>query len=147
MFSEYSAGIVIFRKQDGLIKYLLLKGEKNRVDFPKGNLEKNESLVEAAKREANEETGITNLKIYPDFKKRIDYFYIRTNGQKVYKTVVYFLGQTNSEEIQVSGEHIGFEWLTFEEAIKKIKYKSMKELFQEAEKYRVKNNYSLDNYI
>ena len=133
---ERSAGIIIFRREDDIVKYLFLKGGGGRLDLPKGNIEEKEDVLEAARREAMEETGLGDLKIYPGFKKKVEYFYVRPDGQKVYKTVTYFLAETKSKDVKVSWEHEGYEWLTFDEAMNKIKYKSMKELLEEAENYR-----------
>lgn len=50
------------------------------LDLPKGNMERSENQLEAAKREVKEETGITDLSIYPEFKKEIQYVYVKDDG-------------------------------------------------------------------
>ena len=55
-----SAGSVILREIDGIWHTLLLRAWSHW-DFPKGNVEIGESLMDAAQREVEEETGISNL--------------------------------------------------------------------------------------
>ena len=56
-----SAGSVILRDIDGVWHTLLLRAWSHW-DFPKGNVEAGESLMEAAIREVQEETGLSSLK-------------------------------------------------------------------------------------
>jgi len=62
------AGCVVFRMNEcGGIDFLLIKHEKdknNRYGFPKGHLEKNESIEECAVRETWEETGVVSRLLY-----------------------------------------------------------------------------------
>jgi 8-oxo-dGTP pyrophosphatase MutT (NUDIX family) len=55
-----SAGSVILRRVDGVWHALLLRAWSHW-DFPKGNVETGESLMQAALREVQEETGICDL--------------------------------------------------------------------------------------
>jgi len=75
MEHEHSAGIVIFRRQNGRCLYLLLKYPQGHFDFTKGHLEAGESASQAAVREAEEETGIKDLKIVEGFAANVFYYY------------------------------------------------------------------------
>lgn len=55
-----SAGVVIARRQAGGYRLLVLRAARNW-DFPKGLLEEGEDAHEAARREATEGTGISDL--------------------------------------------------------------------------------------
>jgi 8-oxo-dGTP pyrophosphatase MutT (NUDIX family) len=55
-----SSGSVVLRQINGEWHALLLRAWSHW-DFPKGNVESGETLMEAALREVNEETGISNL--------------------------------------------------------------------------------------
>ncbi|MFW6140605.1 MAG: NUDIX domain-containing protein [Acidobacteriota bacterium] len=55
-----SAGLVIVRQESGQWKYLFLRAYRNW-DFPKGEVEGDEDPLETAKREAEEEAGISDL--------------------------------------------------------------------------------------
>lgn len=53
------AGIIVFRKKRSRVEILLLyRTQKNDWSFPKGHVETNEGVLEAALREVQEETGI-----------------------------------------------------------------------------------------
>jgi predicted NUDIX family NTP pyrophosphohydrolase len=63
-----SAGILLYRLQNGVLRYFVChpggpygKGaDKDKWSIPKGKIESNETELEAAKRELQEETGITS---------------------------------------------------------------------------------------
>jgi 8-oxo-dGTP pyrophosphatase MutT (NUDIX family) len=125
---EISAGAVIYRR-NAEPRYLLLKYryKSEYWDFPKGNVEKGETLEETVRREVKEETGIEDIKLLPGFKEKISYFYKR-EGQTIYKEVVYFLAETWTAAVKISKEHIGFEWVDFETARERLKQNSRKVL-------------------
>jgi len=132
---ERSAGTVIFRRKRGnILYYLLLHYESGHWDFPKGNIEKGEKLEETAKREIEEETGIKETNFIPGFKETIKYFYKRKK-ENIFKTVVFFLVETKTKEIKLSFEHIGFEWLPFEEASQRLTFKNAKQILKKANEF------------
>ncbi len=55
---EHSAGGLVYRQQGREVDICMIKDSYGRWTFPKGHLEANESLEEAARREISEETGI-----------------------------------------------------------------------------------------
>jgi 8-oxo-dGTP pyrophosphatase MutT (NUDIX family) len=114
------------------ISYLLLKRKKHWTgwEFPKGGVEKGESLIKTAKREGFEESGLRvfNIKKY------------HISGKYKYKKLLEdrpgFIGQTFSLfSGEVLGdkrvrfdkkEHSGFKWLPFHTAFKKLTHKNQK---------------------
>jgi 8-oxo-dGTP pyrophosphatase MutT (NUDIX family) len=134
MIREKSAGAVVFRKENG-IKFLLLKYKfkSEYWDFPRGNIEKGEKAEDTAKREIEEETGIKDLKFLKNFKQKVKWFYRREN-KLISKEVIYFLAQTDEKEVRISEENVGYEWLSYEEALSKLKPTSQKVL-KEAMKF------------
>ena len=142
MPDEKSCGLVIFRNPttQGLGAptdrrlYLLLHYEENHWDFPKGHVEEGESEHETAIRETEEETGISDLEFVFGFREPIEYFYKR-DGKNMHKEVIFFLARTDSDEVQLSREHVGFEWLPYDEALERLTYKTAKEILQKAERY------------
>jgi 8-oxo-dGTP pyrophosphatase MutT (NUDIX family) len=134
MISEKSAGAVIFRRENG-IKFLLLKYKfkSEYWDFPRGNIEKGERAEDTARREIEEETGIKDLRFLKNFEQRVKWFY-RRNGNLVSKEVIYFLAETEQEKIELSEENVGYEWLSYEEALNRLKPNSQKVL-REAMKF------------
>lgn len=128
---EKSAGAVIFRREGDKIYYLFLHhgATSDYLDLPKGLIKKGENELETAKREIEEETGLTSLQFVEDFKESLKWFY-KKEGETVYKEAIYFLAETKQKEVKISWEHKGYEWLTFQEAMKKLKYENTKSLLK-----------------
>lgn len=144
MPKEKSAGAIIFRMKNNTPYYLLLHYPSGHWEFAKGHIEEKESIEDTVKREVEEETGIKDLKVIPGFKEYSKYFFRKSYGLEgeakkkapwVFKLVVFLLVETKTEDVKISKEHIGFAWLLFEEAVKKITYKNAKELLKKAHNY------------
>ena len=128
---EKSSGAIIFRKDKGERLYLLLHYEWGHWDFPKGHIEKGESLEETARREVKEETGIEDVEFVKGFKETIKYFYKRDNKNFV-KTVVFFLAKTETKQVKISYEHKGFKWLPYDKALQQITFDNAKKILKKA---------------
>lgn len=117
------------------IKYLVLKRKLNwrGYEFPKGGIERGESRFEAVKREIFEETGLSVKKIKNHHKK----------GKWNYKNIVkerpglkgqswsLFSVEVNSQDVKVDPrEHVSFEWLDYESALKKLTFENQKKCLQ-----------------
>ena len=76
----------------------------NLWDLPGGKVEDNESLIEAAKREANEESGL-------EVKPEDDYFYIYhyPNGEI---DVYAFRAKLISGDVRLDDKHTAFRWIS-----------------------------------
>ena len=148
---EKSAGAIIYRRENGVPHYLLLHYFSGHWEFPKGHIEGTETEEETVLRETFEETGISDLKIIPGFKKYIKYFFRqykdnvseadRRAGKTpwVFKLVAFFVAETKTKEITISHEHKGFMWLPIDEAIKKTTFKNSKKLLKDANEFVNKN--------
>ncbi len=136
MPSEKSCGAVIFRR-NGAKKYLLLHYEGGHWDFVKGHVERGENEKETALRETEEETGITDLKFNEGYRESISYFYRRA-GRTVRKEVVFYLLETNTEQVRLSREHVGFDWLIYDRAMERLTYKNAKDTLQKAQDFLAK---------
>lgn len=131
MIKETSAGIVLFRKEESKILYLLLHYPSGHWDFVKGKKESGESNRQTATREAREETGITDIEFVDNFEEWIEYNF-QFEGELVQKQVVFFLAETKTKEIVISFEHQDFMWLGFDEAMKKITFDNAKKVLVKA---------------
>ena len=123
MIEEISAGTVLFREEPSGNLYLLLNYPSGHWDFVKGNIEKGETLKETVIREVREETGIHDMSFVDGFEDKVEYHYQR-DGELVHKEVVFFLAKTNTIDVKISHEHLGFIWLAFDDALKKLTYKN-----------------------
>jgi 8-oxo-dGTP pyrophosphatase MutT (NUDIX family) len=121
-----SAGVVVVRKETATWKYLFLRAYRNW-DFPKGIVEAGEDPLEAAKREAEEETGISVLNFrWGDVYKETAPYY--SEGKKVAR---YYIAETPESHVSFSinpelgrPEHHEYLWLPYDE----IKKRSPKRL-------------------
>ena len=130
MFHEKSCGAVVFSKNDK-INYLLLQYEAGHWDFVKGNVEPNESETDTVLRELKEETGIVATQTIEGFRERIQYFY-RRQGETIQKEVVFYLIRANTEKVELSFEHVGYDWLDYPHALEKLTFKNAKDVLQKA---------------
>ena len=137
MSKEKSAGAIIFRVEQKQPLYLLLhypsssKTKKDYWDLPKGHMEEGESEEQTARREVEEETGLREIELLDGFRELIHYWF-QVEGKKVSKTVVFYLAETRQKEVEVSSEHIGFQWLSYGEAMRELTFQNAKQVLKKA---------------
>jgi bis(5'-nucleosidyl)-tetraphosphatase len=131
---ELSAGFIIFEKENDNIKYLLLHYSSGHWDFPKGKLEHGETKHEAAVRELQEETGLT-CKIIDGFERKFSYIFKNKSDEIVSKEVTLFLGQTDTQDVKISHEHIDYKWLEFNQAFNKVTFANARQALKAANEF------------
>ncbi len=131
---QHSSGAIIFRKDKSKIHYLLLNYHPEYWGLAKGAIEPGETVEDTARREIQEETGLTDITFIEGFKVEESYFFT-SKGQRVFKIVTFLLAQTMTEQIKLSWEHIGYAWLPYEEALERITYPSEKKFLQKAHRF------------
>ena len=108
--------MVIVRKERDQWRYLFLRTYR-LWDFPKGEVDEGEDPLETAKREAEEEAGISEFRFRwgPVFKETEPY----RGGKKIAR---YYIAETNQSEVTLSvnpelgrPEHHEYGWLSYEE--------------------------------
>lgn len=134
MIKEFSAGIIVFRSNNKKREYLLLHYTAGHWDFPKGHIEKGEDKQTAALRELQEETTLT-ANLLDGFEESITYFHKLPNNELAFKTVYFFIGKASDGEVKLSHEHIGFAWLTYENALQQLTYDNSKQVLEKAEMF------------
>ena len=149
---EKSVGAVVFRREKKKILYLVIqhppskRNDTGQWSFPKGHIEKGETWEDTLMREVKEETGISKIKIIPDFYTWIKYFYRahgkekerrkrKKEGVNIFKIVTFYLAETSSKRVRLSFEHINYRWLQYKEALEKVTYKSSKKVLEKANKF------------
>ena len=134
---EKSCGVVLLNSDKVLVLqyaagqkegYLDLKGHW---DFPKGHVDEGETEIETATRELVEETGISDVVFLEEFRKTINYTFQRGN-RKIGKEVVFFIAKTIEKEVNLSHEHVDYEWLDFKSALKRLTYENARSVLKEA---------------
>lgn len=140
MIKDYSYGVALIRKEKGVNLILLVREhattgvveERGTWGLPKGHGNPGETPVEAARRELAEETGIMECVIDPETSWSITYP-VSKNGSHFEKTVTFFLGSTDQIGLKpVPGEIAECGWFSFEDAIKKVTFESVREILQKA---------------
>ena len=130
---EISAGMILFRRTPEP-HYLLLHYESGHWDFPKGHIESGEDPEETAKRELQEETGISEMRLVDGYKQTLRYFF-RQKGIGIFKVVIFFLGETTQSEIALSAEHVGFDWLPYDAALARLTFKNSRDILIKAREH------------
>ena len=127
---EFSAGGVVFRKnENGQVEILLIR-VKTRWSFPKGNIERGEPKDQAALREVKEETGV-DAKIL-DYLGEVDYWY-NIGLTKIHKFVYYYLMEYLSGDVVPQKEEIDeAKFMSIAEAEKSLSYSTDKEILDRA---------------
>ena len=131
---ERSAGVLLYRGSDRDPHFLLLDYGKHW-DYAKGHVEKDEDDLTAARRELAEETGIADARFDPDFRHEMTYFFRDRRKGLIKKTVVFFLAKTAAEAATISHEHVGAEFLPYENAVERVTYANAKEALRAAKAF------------
>ena len=127
--TDLSYGIVPLKKFEGSWRVLLVHHIAGHWSFPKGHPERGESAEEAAKRELEEETGLHVIKLLQ--KELLEEVYTFTHrGEKIYKTVRYFIALVDGKEYPQLDELFGCEWYSFDEAEKVLSFENTKKLLR-----------------
>ena len=131
---QTSAGGVIFRRYDGGFEIALISVRGGTAwCLPKGLVDKGETPEMTAVREVREETGLNGRVV--DRLGEISYwYYIREENMKCRKTVSFYLmeylsGDTAGHDLEVDSA----EWLTLDEALKKVSYKGDRSIIEKAQ--------------
>jgi len=142
MIKSNTIGIVIFRKNQEGIEYLLLHHGGTYWNFPKGGPEKGETKLQTATRETKEETGITKIKFMDGFCSEYDYdFNTEIEGgirQKIYRHGVFYLAEALEDKVKISDEHIDFGWFDFSTALTRLFYQNNQNVLKEANRFILK---------
>ena len=116
MSVEHSCGAVVFTREGGGIRYVIIHSLEGISGFPKGHMEPGETEEQTALREIREEVGL-NVTIIPGFRHEASYPLPKKPG--VTKRVTYFLAEYAGQEIHPQPEELaGAALMGFEEAMK-----------------------------
>ncbi|HLC09574.1 MAG TPA: NUDIX domain-containing protein [Nitrosopumilaceae archaeon] len=137
MIEERSSGAVLFSETSSGRIFLLLNYPSGHWDFVKGNIENGETPRQTVIREIKEETCIVDVEFVNGFEDKIEYHY-RRDGNIVHKEVVFFLAKTKTTDVKISHEHLGFVWLSFNDALKKLTYKNAQNVLKKVKKLGLK---------
>lgn len=125
---DKSYGVIAFDCDKVLI---IKRGLISSWDLPKGHQNPNESTIDAACRELQEETGYSKVTVFPHKIVHI-YYEFDKDDKTVYKEVFFFVGEKFSDEIPTPNpddsdmeRDIKSEWVDYNEALKRVTFPSM----------------------
>ncbi len=115
-----SSGVAVVRKHEGKWLFLVLRAYRYW-DFPKGIVEEGEDPIQAAQREVQEETTITELNF------KWGYEYVDTGPYNKGKIARYYVAETSQEHVELPvnpeigmPEHHEFRWVPYQEAMELV---------------------------
>jgi 8-oxo-dGTP pyrophosphatase MutT (NUDIX family) len=130
---KYRKGIfiVIYRKKDNNVDYLLLKRKLHWKgwEFPKGGSEEKESVNELIKREIKEETGQfpINIKKYPVSGRYRYHKELKERSGIIGQTYKLYSAEIKKEKVRIDKlEHSSYKWANFQKAIKLLTFQNQR---------------------
>jgi bis(5'-nucleosidyl)-tetraphosphatase len=133
--------MIVFHRDAGRCRYLLVLSRLTKRplwEFPKGGVDPDETLLQTALRELEEEAGLTAdaLTLVPGFEWSESYRF--TSGREtertlIHKKVTYYLAESRTIDVKPAPKEISeYAWLELEEALRRIKYKERRRMLKEA---------------
>lgn len=138
MADEKSCGAIVFSNENGVRKYVIIRGTgiyKEYCGFPKGHMEPGETEVETALREVKEETGL-DVTLIEGFRTEDAHFLAREGRPNDRKTNVYFLAEYSNQQIKAQESEVSeIVLMDYEEAMRSIQYEESRRELTEAEEW------------
>jgi bis(5'-nucleosidyl)-tetraphosphatase len=135
MKREYSFGIIPMYKGSSGIELLLVQHIEGHWAFPKGHPDLGESPLETAKRELQEEAGITEFTVDDKTEFREEYEVVIDN-QRLPKIVTYFPAFVSTKQVTPQASEIqNFGWFSYEEAKARVTFPVTRKLLTDFKKY------------
>lgn len=138
---DISYGVIpLYKQADGEHLVLVIHqrswtGEQFWI-FPKGHPEGDESPVTAARRELEEEAGVTEVTVAPQPSFSMRYIFTH-EGSTIKKTVTYFLGYATSQTTSITQpeEVVALQWCTIDEALELLSHENSKKILTQVREY------------
>ena len=130
-----SCGAVVFTREYGEIRYVIIRSTEGFCGFPKGHVEVGETDEMTALREIKEETGLDVILI-DGFITTDEHPHFRAGKPPVMKQMIYFLAEFRSQTPQAQLSEVSeILLLTFDEAMAIFEYDSTKRILNEAHEF------------
>jgi 8-oxo-dGTP pyrophosphatase MutT (NUDIX family) len=133
--------MIVFHRIADRCRFLLVLSRLTKRplwEFPKGGVDSNETLLQTALRELQEEAGLTadQVRLVPGFEWSESYRF--TSGREpertlIHKKVTYYLAESTTMDVRLAPQEISeHAWLELDEALRRIKYKERRRMLKEA---------------
>lgn len=134
MEKEKSCGAVLFTRDFGDIRYVIVEQRSGRHCFPKGHVEAGETEHQTALREIWEETGLRPL-ILEGFRESETYEVSKKPGTM--KDVIYFIAEYSGQPVDppATDEIHEVRLCSYDEAMELLETESRKEILKKANEF------------
>jgi bis(5'-nucleosidyl)-tetraphosphatase len=134
---EKSCGAVVYKVQEGKIKYLAVKSKRDgHWGFAKGHVEKDETETDTAKREVLEETNI-KVNLLEGFRVTKEYY----PNENLHKEVVFFIGKSDIYDVKIQEEEVeDYKFSSYSEIYETLTYESDRDVLKKSNEYLIKDN-------
>lgn len=130
MKTEKCSGAVVFTRENGSLKYLIIQNMKGIYGFPKGHMETGETEHETALREIFEETGI-KVEFLDGF--RYDDIHPIPEKPGVMKHIVYFAAEYSGQTpVYQTEELTSVQLMSYDEVMPAFQYENSREILKAA---------------
>ena len=132
--------VVTYAKEKGKIYYLILKRKHHWKgwEFPKGGINPREKKEETARREVKEETGLKPISI-KKFNYSGKYLYKKKFGDRtgiIGQTFSLYAAEVKNGKVKIDkNEHLGYKWMNFEQAMRKVTFANQKKSLKMVNEY------------
>ncbi len=135
MKKDFSYGLIPMYRDGDSVEFLLTQHIEGHWAFPKGHAEENESLLETAQREFEEETGVVQYRV-DESKTFQEEYYPQQDGEVLHKIVIYYPAWVSDKKVKIQESEVAdYGWFEYKEALKKITFSGSKKILREVKKY------------
>ena len=127
---EKSCGGVVFTRENGEVRYVIIRHRAGHCGFPKGHMEPGETEKQTALREIREEVGL-QCTLMEGFRQQDQYPLPKKPGTM--KQVVYFLAEYEGQTLRPQPEEVAqIALLPYAQALKQLTHQQSKNILMDA---------------
>lgn len=119
------SGCILINKQNNKVA-LVYRKKYDDYSFPKGHIDNNESLIECAIRETEEE-----IKRIPIIENNKDFYISNYNSEEGSINVYYYVAYDGGKSNNISNDTHPVKWIDINEVINILTYESDKKMWKE----------------
>lgn len=135
MKTEMSCGAVVFTREAGELRFVIIRSKTGCYGFPKGHIERGETEQQTALREIKEETGL-DVTLIDGFRTTDSYVWVRERRSDIHKTVVYFLGTfCDQTPVPQESEIADISLMRYDEAMAAFQFDGVRRILTEANEF------------